>query len=54
MRTLVAPGTKLSEYEQDSYSYRYALLDIAGDSLTEIREKLAYARRTLRFEFAAV
>lgn len=38
--SLVAPGRKLSDYPQDAFTYRYALVDIARDSLTEILSEL--------------
>lgn len=50
IRILVTPGSRLSDYEQDSYSYRYALLDIAGNTPREIHEKLEYATRILSFD----
>jgi hypothetical protein len=39
IRPLVASGTRLSSYPNDAYSYRYAFIDIAGDSMEEINEK---------------
>lgn len=36
---LVKKGKKLSDYKQDAYTFRYAIADIAGESLSEIKQK---------------
>ncbi len=51
---LVEPGKKLSDYKQDSYSYRYAFVDIAGNSRQEILDKLGKVRTELKFELEPV
>jgi len=51
---LVEPGKKLSDYKQDSYSYRYAFVDITGDSRQEILDKLGKVRKELKFELEPV
>ncbi len=51
---LVEAGKKLSDYKQDSYSYRYAFVDIAGNSRQEILDKLGKVRTELKFELEPV
>jgi len=43
------PGEKLSDYDQDSYTFRYAWIDIAGDTRQEILGKLDYCKKHLTF-----
>ncbi len=50
MRVLVDPGYKLSDHEQDSYSYRYALVDVLGHTRQEIFGKLEFVKHQLHFE----
>ena len=44
---LVEEGKKLSDYWQDAYSFRYALVDIAGKSLDDILAKFTQFREHL-------
>lgn len=52
--SLVEPGKKLSDYKQDSYSYRYAFVDMAGNSRREILDKLERVKGELKFVFEPV
>ncbi len=54
IRVLVSPGCCLSEYEQDSYSYRYAIVDISGESLPQILQKLKHVKTKLSFRMQRV
>lgn len=47
IRILVEPGKKLSDYKQDSYTYRYALIDIAGKNKSEILNTLELVKKKL-------
>jgi biotin carboxylase len=49
--SLVAPGRKLSDYPQDAFTYRYAFVDIARDSLNEILSELKEIKHLLNFRF---
>lgn len=54
IKLLAEPGKLLSDYKQDAYTFRYALIDIAGKNLGEILEKLEYCKNNLAFEFKNV
>jgi hypothetical protein len=47
----VRPHTWLSDYEQDSYTYMYAYVDISGKNVREIQRKLIIAQQRLSFVF---
>lgn len=51
IRILAEKGKRLSDYTQDSYSYRYAIVDIAGKNLQEIKKKLACVIENLGIRF---
>lgn len=51
VQILVDVGRRLSDYKQDSYSFRYCIVDVAGRSLEEILKKYSYAKSKLVFEF---
>jgi len=50
----VQEGKKLSDYWQDSYSYRYALVDIPGENLDQIKEKLTLLLEHLPIELRKI
>ncbi len=50
----VEEGKKLSDYPQDPYSYRYGLVDIAGDSLDQIKEKYTLLMEHLPIELRKI
>ena len=54
IRILVEPGKKLSDYKQDSYTYRYALIDIAGKNKTEILQTLEIVKKKLRIQLVPI
>ena len=51
---LVEAGKRLSDYKQDSYSYRYAFVDLAGDSCQDVLDRLEGVKKELRFELEPV
>lgn len=51
IQLLVEKGKKLSDYRQDEYSYRYAIVDISGKDEKETKKKFAFVKRTLSFTF---
>jgi glutathione synthase/RimK-type ligase-like ATP-grasp enzyme len=51
---LVEEGKKLSDYWQDGYSYRYALIDIAGDNLDQIKKKYTLLLEHLPIELQKI
>jgi hypothetical protein len=52
--SLVAAGRKLSDYPQDAFTYRYAFVDIARDSLNEILSQLEEIKQLLNFRFESL
>lgn len=48
----VAINKKLSDYRQDAYSYRYGVIDIAGETDSIIQKKFANLIQKLPVEFA--
>lgn len=54
VRLLADVGTKLSDYKQDAYTYRYALIDIAGNTHKDILRKLEYVKQHLHFGLVPV
>lgn len=51
VRVLVQPGARLSDYKQDEYSYRYALINIMGKDTQEIQTKLDIVKNQISFLF---
>ncbi len=51
---VVATGTRLSDYRQDPHTFRYCLVDIAGEDLEEIASTLPVVKDRLGFRFAPV
>ncbi|MGH8001167.1 MAG: hypothetical protein ACREPR_17495, partial [Brasilonema sp.] len=49
--SLIPLGRKLSDYPQDAFTYRYAFVDIARDSLNEILSELKEIKQLLNFRF---
>jgi biotin carboxylase len=49
--SLISPGRKLSDYPQDTFTYRYAFVNIARDSLNEILSELQEIKQLLNFHF---
>jgi biotin carboxylase len=49
--SLVQPGRKLSDYPQDAFTYRYAFIDIARNSLNEILSEFKEIKHMLNFRF---
>jgi biotin carboxylase len=49
--SLVKPGKKLSDYSQDAFTYRYACINIARNSLDEILSELKEIKQVLNFHF---
>ncbi|MBD2605293.1 hypothetical protein H6G81_12285 [Scytonema hofmannii FACHB-248] len=49
--SLIPPGRKLSDYPQDAFTYRYAFVNIARDSLNEILSELQEIKQMLNFRF---
>ena len=47
-----APGKRLSEWPQDSFTFRYAMVHIGADSSRELKMRLEKCRRMLPFAFA--
>lgn len=54
LKVLCREGHRLSEELQDGNSYRYALLNLGGDSREHIAARYAEAMRLLHFELQAV
>lgn len=52
--SLIPPGRKLSDYPQDAFTYRYAFVDIARDSLNEILSELEEIKQLLNFCFESL
>jgi hypothetical protein len=50
----VTEKSKLSDYRQDAYSFRYGVVDIAGKSLREIRMKEKKLMKKLKIIFKKV
>ncbi|HSC05216.1 MAG TPA: hypothetical protein VLD59_00160 [Steroidobacteraceae bacterium] len=53
-RGRAAVGRWLSEWPQDSYTFRYALLHLGGRDQADLRARFALARSLLPFEFGEV
>jgi len=53
-RPLVEKDKKLSDFQQDEYTFRYALIDVVGKKKEEIDEKIEKAKQELRFEMESV
>jgi biotin carboxylase len=51
IHVLVAEGSRLSDYPQDSDSFRYCLVNTAAGSREELHEKFERIKGMLRFEF---
>jgi biotin carboxylase len=49
VRVLVEPGTRLSDYKQDAYSFRYAIINIVYKDEKEMVMKLREVKKRLRF-----
>jgi Carbamoyl-phosphate synthase L chain, ATP binding domain len=49
--SLVQPRRKLSDYPQDAFTYRYAFVDIARNSLSEILSEFKEIKQMLNFRF---
>lgn len=45
------PGRRLSDEVQDSYSYRYGLIDLGAKNEADLEEKLAACKQMLSFRF---
>ncbi|MBI4080519.1 MAG: ATP-grasp domain-containing protein [Candidatus Levybacteria bacterium] len=54
IRIMVDQGKKLSDYPQDGYSFRYAIVDIAGKTKQEIHDKLELVKMNLGIVFRPV
>jgi hypothetical protein len=52
VRIRATAGKRLSDWPQDSYSFRYALLNIGGRDERDLQARLARATQLLPFEFA--
>lgn len=52
-RVRAAPGHWLSEWPQDSYTYRYGLIHLGGRDEADLRARYALARSLLPFGFGA-
>lgn len=50
----VKEGTRLSDYRQDAYSYRYGVIDIAGKNLIEIKQKFALLMKNLPLQLEPI
>ena len=53
IRLMAQPGHRLSDYKQDEYSFRYAIINIIGDNKEYISKKLAIIKKRLTFSFSA-
>ncbi len=51
VRLRAVEGQPLSEARQDSYSYRYGMVNVGGADDDELRQRFEKVRRMLRFEF---
>ena len=49
VRVLVRPGTRLSDYKQDAYSFRYAIVNIEYADEAEREEKIERIKDRLKF-----
>lgn len=54
LKVLCREGQRLSDELQDGKSYRYAVLNLGGQSARDLAARYAEATRYLRFEFAAI
>lgn len=54
VRLRAIEGRPLSEARQDSYSYRYALVNVGGSDDRELRNRFEEVARLLKFEFEAI
>ncbi|MEC4817975.1 MAG: hypothetical protein SAK29_32595 [Scytonema sp. PMC 1069.18] len=52
--SLISRGKKLSDYTQDAFTYRYAFVDIARDTLNEILSELEEIKHLLNFRFEEI
>jgi len=50
-RARAAPGHWLTEWPQDSYTFRYGLIHVGGSDHEDLRARFAIARSLLPFEF---
>ncbi|HEX2137813.1 MAG TPA: ATP-grasp domain-containing protein [Microvirga sp.] len=50
-RARAAPGHWLSEWPQDSYTFRYGLIHVGGSDREDLRARFAIARSLLPFQF---
>jgi len=50
--SLIQEGKKLSDYRQDSKTFRYAIVDIPGNDLCDIKRKLYKVRSELKYRFS--
>jgi ATP-grasp domain len=53
-RPRAAAGRRLSEWPQDSYTYRYALIHVGGRNEQDLNARFALARSLLPFGFAEI
>jgi biotin carboxylase len=53
LKVLCSEGQRLSDELQDGRSYRYAVLNLGGQSTRDLAARFAEAKRYLRFEFAS-
>jgi hypothetical protein len=54
VQALALPGERLSEHAQDSYTFRYALIQLGAHSRADLRRRFEQASRMLRFELEPV
>ncbi|MFW5714127.1 MAG: ATP-grasp domain-containing protein [Brevefilum sp.] len=52
VRVIPQAGKRLSDYKQDQYSFRYAIINIRGKDRVEIDKKLAEVKNRLTFVFS--